>query len=115
MFEHRLGLALGKSLGEIRALPYDEYQSWKHFYSYEPWGWHDLEYRTAMILAQIWNVHIHKRADARTAEDYIRDMPLFVKKAYAEMKLEEELFEKAATASLEEKKRMIAQVLGANK
>lgn len=115
MFEHRLGLALGKSVGEIRALPYEEFQSWKHFYSYEPWGWHDVEYRTGLIAALLWNTHTGKKSQAKKISDYVRDMPKLIEQEYLERKRTEELAEKMRTASKEEKKRMIMQSLGVKK
>lgn len=74
MFDLRLGLALGKSLGEIRTLPYREYQKWQLFYLLEPWGFHDREYRTAAILAQLHNVNTTKKRQAKQPVSYMRDM-----------------------------------------
>jgi hypothetical protein len=69
-----LGLALGKSISEIRALPYPEFRRWQLLYMLEPWGWEDREYRTAAILAQIHNANITKRNQAKTAAFFMRDM-----------------------------------------
>ena len=115
MFEHRLGLALGKSIGEVRAMPVDEYRSWKRYYAYEPWGWHDLEYRTSIILAQLWNTHATKKSQAKKVSDYIRNMEQLVEREYLERQRVEMLKEKMQTASKEEKKRMIMQSFGVKK
>jgi hypothetical protein len=112
LFDHRLGLALGKSLGEIRAIPADEIESWKAFYSLEPWGWHDLEHRTAAILAQIWNVHIHKRYLARQSKDYYRDMFEIYNDAADTEQANQAMRQKLLEANLEERKQMIAQAFG---
>ena len=112
MFEHRLGLALGKSIAEVRALPFDEFMSWKMFYRIEPWGWHDNEYRTAAMLAQMWNTRISKRSQAKKIKDFMRDMPDLLIRGYQELERESALREKMATASKEERKRMIAKSLG---
>lgn len=74
MFEHRLGLALGKSVGEIRQLPYPEFRRWQLMYMLEPWGWQDAEYRTAAILAKLHNANIAKRSDAKAPAFFMRDM-----------------------------------------
>jgi len=74
MFEHRLGLALSKSVGEIRAMPYPEYRSWQIYYMLEPFGWHDNEYRTASTLAMIHNTSVSKKKDLKSVKDFMRDM-----------------------------------------
>jgi hypothetical protein len=73
MFEHRLGLALSKSLGEIRALPYPEYRSWELFYLVEPFGFENDEYRLASILSMLFNVN-RSKGKARNPKDFMRDM-----------------------------------------
>lgn len=73
MFEHRLGLVLGKSVGEVRALPYPEYRSWQIFYLLEPWGFENDEIRAASLLAQIHNVNVSKRSDLQKPAAYMRD------------------------------------------
>lgn len=72
MFEHRLGLALNKSIGEIRSLPYPEYRSWELFSILEPFGWENDEYRAASLLALIYNVNKGK-GKAKTPKDFMRD------------------------------------------
>lgn len=74
MFEHRLGLALGKSLGEVRALPAPEYRRWLLFYLVEPWGFADREYRTGAQLAMLYNINRGK-AKEKDARAFMRDMP----------------------------------------
>lgn len=69
-----MGLALGKSIGEIRALPYPEYRRWQLMYMLEPWGWQDAEYRTAAILAKLHNNNIAKKSDAKAPAFFMRDM-----------------------------------------
>ena len=112
MFEHRLGLALGKSLAEVRNLPFDEFVSWKLYYKLEPWGWHDDEYRTAALLTQMWNTRVTKQSQAKKVKDYIRDMPDLLIRGYQELEREMALKEKMNTASKEDRKRMIAKSLG---
>ena len=70
----RLGLVLGKSLQEIRSLPYPEFRKWMLFYALEPWGFEDREYHTASLRAEIYNTKIHKRSQAKTAKPFMRDM-----------------------------------------
>ncbi|MCZ2155743.1 MAG: hypothetical protein LC114_17900 [Bryobacterales bacterium] len=74
MFEHRLGLALGKSLAEVRALPYPEYRSWQLFYLAEPWGWQNDEYHFAALLAMLYNANRGKKGKARDVKDFMRNM-----------------------------------------
>lgn len=74
MFELRLGLALGKSLAEVRAMPYPEYREWQLFSRIEPFGWHDREYRTAAVLSMLHNAAVEKK-DQKPVEYFIRNMP----------------------------------------
>ena len=112
MFEHRLGLALGKSKAEIRSLPCDEFDDWKLFYMVEPWGWHDREFRVAEILTMLWNTNINKRSQAKKLTTYIRDMYGLIKQAASTKQREAQMGEKFRTASMKDKKRMIAASLG---
>jgi len=74
MFEHRLGLALGMSIGRLRAtMSESEYRSWKTYYKLEPWGFPDREYRTAAVMMLLNNTNITKRQDAKSISDFIRD------------------------------------------
>lgn len=78
MFEHRLGLALSKSVGEIRALPYPEYRSWELFYLVEPFGFENDEYRAASLLAMLYNINRSKKGKAKEIKDFMRDMAKIV-------------------------------------
>lgn len=62
---------LGKSLGEVRSLPYAEFKRWYYFYLLEPWGWHDREARTSMLLTAVLRAGGNKKAKV---EDFYRDM-----------------------------------------
>ena len=73
MFEHRLGLALHKTIGEVRAIPYAEFKSWQFFSMIEPFGFHDDEYRTAAILAMLYNINKGK-GRAKDVSDFMRDL-----------------------------------------
>lgn len=78
MFDHRLGLALGKSLTEIRAMPYPEYRSWYAFYLIEPFGWIQDEVHVARLLSMLNNTHSTKSKDPK---DFMRfDYPEEVSK-----------------------------------
>jgi len=66
-------LALGKTLVEIRAMPYSEFRSWQLFYMLEPFGWHDNEYRTAAILAMLYNANRGK-GKAKQVKEFTRDV-----------------------------------------
>lgn len=70
MFEHRLGLALGMTLGQVRSLSNEEYRSWRAYYQLEPFGWQNQEYQTAAIIAMIHNVNAKK---AKKVSDFMRD------------------------------------------
>lgn len=74
MFDHRLGLALGKSIGEIHKLSYPEYKSWQLFYSVEPWGWHINELRLGRLLALIFNIFRPKNVSPVRGEDFVSDI-----------------------------------------
>jgi hypothetical protein len=103
MFDHRLGLALGKSLDEIRAMNVDEWLSWKDFYALEPWGWQDREYRTAMTMAFFHNVYKKKNSPVARVGDYIRDMTAGIENMIARKKQERDFFK----MTREEKKNII--------
>jgi len=68
-----LGLALSKSIAEIRALPYPEYRSWELFYLLEPFGFENNEYLIAAILAMIYNVN-RAKGKAKQPKDFMRNM-----------------------------------------
>jgi hypothetical protein len=72
MFDHRLGLALGKSLTEIRQMPIGEYESWKSFYLLEPFGWRNEELRTGALVATIVNVNRSRKDKVKSASDFAR-------------------------------------------
>lgn len=84
MFDHRLGLALHKSLAEVRGLPYPEYRSWQMFSLLEPWGWQNEEYHFAALMAMLYNTNRGKKGKARDAKDFMRDMREAVLKELAE-------------------------------
>lgn len=109
MFDHRLGLALGKTLSEIRSMPHDEFESWKTFYRLEPFGFHDREYRTSALLKQMWNTHVTKKAHAKTEKDYYRDMEGLIFEADRKQREYESMRERFMKATPKEKGRMIAQ------
>jgi hypothetical protein len=73
MFDHRLGLALGKSIGEIHALSYREYSDWQLYYLLEPWGWPNEEYAISTILAMLYNANRGK-GKAKDVRDFQRRM-----------------------------------------
>jgi len=79
MFEHRLGLALGKTIGEIRALPAPEYRSWQIYNLVEPWGFEDREYRTAVTLTMLHNINAPKNKQKKP-DVYMRNMTKLVSK-----------------------------------
>lgn len=68
-----MGLALHKSLGEIRALPYPEFSAWQIFYMLEPWGWENNEYLTAALMALLYNMN-RGEGKARKVSEFMRDM-----------------------------------------
>jgi len=90
-------------------MPYPEYASWKRFYLIEPFGWHNEEYRTAAILTMLVNTAVSKKKDQKKIEDYIRDMPKLLEKAYREQEKQQELSVQFKHMSREEKKLMIAK------
>ena len=51
-----------------------EFQSWQLYYVLEPWGWQNDEYRTAVLLAQNYNMRKPKKSHARKPSDFMRDM-----------------------------------------
>lgn len=68
-----MGLALGLTLAQVRALPYAEFRAWQMFYLLEPWGWHDEEYRTASVLTMLYNANRGK-GKPRKLTDFMRKM-----------------------------------------
>jgi hypothetical protein len=79
-----LGLALHKSLGEIRAMPYPEFCAWQTYYMLEPWGWENNEYLFGMLAARIYNNNVSKSKDAKDASAFMRDMDNLVLDALKE-------------------------------
>lgn len=79
----RLGLALGRSRGEVRALPAPEYRDWQLMYLLEPWGWHNLEYLASAIMAMILNVNV-KESDRKKSGYFMREMKNIIIKASLE-------------------------------
>ena len=108
MFEHRLGLALGLTLGQIRALPNEEYRSWRSYYKLEPWGWQDSEYRTAALMATMVNTSATKRNQTKKISDFMRDP----ERAIASQINEAEQREKWLKATKKERMQMLAASFG---
>jgi hypothetical protein len=69
----RLGLALGKTRSEIRALPAPEYHDWELFYALEPWGWANTEFQVAEIMALILRGQVSKKKDIKKPQELMRD------------------------------------------
>jgi hypothetical protein len=81
MFDLRLGLALGKSLEEVRRLPYKEILLWRMFYLVEPWGFVDQEFRDARLLAQLYNINA-PRNKQKPVQRFMRNMVSMVMNAF---------------------------------
>lgn len=111
MFEHRLGLALGMTVAEVRAMTFEEYTSWRYFYVLEPWGWHDREYRTSALLTMLNNVNA-KKSNRKEIKAFIRDMPKLVEQEVMRSRKEVELRDRFKKASKEERMQMIAKSFG---
>jgi len=90
MLEHRLGLALGKSLAEIRAMPYPEFRRWQMYDLIEPIGWPDAEYRTAAILTMLYNANRGK-GHAKDMKDFMRNNLDGILKELRNMQKQEDL------------------------
>lgn len=109
MFDLRLGLALGKSLGEVRNLPLPEVQLWRTYYKLEPWGWFDSEYRTAAVLMMLYNTRLTKTQHAKDLEYFFRDMPELLEQRYNRIIEHRKMRQNLLNASKEEKRQMIAR------
>lgn len=92
-------------------MPYEEFQNWRTFYQLEPWGWHDREYRTASLLAMLVNINV-KRQHRKNTDEFMRDMPKLIEKAYREFEYEQEMRNRYKTAGKAERAKMIARSLG---
>ena len=111
MFEHRLGLALGMSIGQLRSdMSESEFRSWKTYYKLEPWGFPDREYRTAAIMMMLNNTNITKRKDAKRISDFIRDP---VKAVNEQIDMADKR-QKLLNATKEERADMIAKSFGSS-
>lgn len=84
-----MGLALGKDLNEIRQMPYPQFRRWQLYYALEPWGWENDEYRTAALLAMLYNAYRGKNK-AKEPKHFIRDMK---KEILAALKEEPDIYE----------------------
>ena len=73
MFEHRLGLALSKSISEIRSMSYVEFRSWQLFYLLEPWGWQNEEYYAAVNMAMLYNIN-RSKGKVKEPKEFMRDL-----------------------------------------
>lgn len=104
MFQHRLGLALGMTLGQIRAMPAPEYESWKLYYKVEPWGWREDEFRSARLLTYIYNSNVSTRSDAKQIRHFLRDPEVTIK----EMVYQKEMRDRLMNATDDERSEMIA-------
>jgi hypothetical protein len=93
-------------------MSYQEFKSWQMFYLIEPWGWYDREYRTAALLAMMVNVNKGKKGKNKTEQDFMRDMPSLVEKAYHDQSSQEAMREKLLTANINERRQMIARAFG---
>ena len=80
MFELRLGAQLGKSLSEIRAMPYPEFRLWQNFYALEPFGFDNIEFHVSRILAQMYNLQV-KKSQRKKLSYWLRDMKKLVLQA----------------------------------
>jgi hypothetical protein len=90
-------------------MTYEEFKSWQAYYLVEPWGFHDREYRTASLLAQMWNVRVQKRQNIKQVKDFYRDMPSLLEEHHQQAIKAQERRAKMKTASKQEKIRMIAE------
>ena len=54
-------------------MPYPEFRRWQLFYMLEPWGWQDNEYKTASLLAMLYNANAGK-GKGKAQLYYMRDM-----------------------------------------
>jgi hypothetical protein len=68
----RLGSLLGKTIGEVRALPVSEYRKWQLFYILEPWGYHNTEFLFGKLLAVLYTLASHDKTNY-TAKQFMRD------------------------------------------
>jgi len=59
-------LALGKSIGEIRALPNPEYEYWKLFYALEPFG-------AGADTANLYNLNRDPKKPAKNEDELLHD------------------------------------------
>ena len=73
-----MGALLGKSREEIRAIPAVEFQMWQSYYLIEPWGFENIEFLSARIMAQMFNLQQSKRSHRKKISVWIRDMPKLV-------------------------------------
>lgn len=64
-------MALHKTIGEIREMPYPEFRRWKLIYLVKPWGFDQMEYWFASLRAEVYNAH-HKTP--KGPKDFMRDM-----------------------------------------
>lgn len=108
-----MGLALGKTRSEIRAIPYPEFYGWQLYEMLEPFGWRDREERTGLLLAQIYNTKVEKKSKAKQMTDFIRDMPKLIIEAWEKHERHESQIETFEQMSKAEKRRYIANQFGA--
>lgn len=65
-----MALALGKTLGEVDALPYPELMEWGEYFAKHPPPLVRLEVMIAALNATLSNIHRRKGSRARSAMDF---------------------------------------------
>jgi hypothetical protein len=73
----RLGLALHKTIEEIRDMPVTHYHRWELFYQLEPWGWEEQEYQFAKLRSELWSI-ANKGKKQFKAIDFMRDLTKWI-------------------------------------
>lgn len=64
-------MALGRTLGEIAAMPAAELDTWRAFYHLDPWGEQRADLRNALVATILANANRRKGAPAFKLRDFM--------------------------------------------
>lgn len=71
-FLHRLALALGRTVAELRAgMSYNELRAWDEYYRLEPWGPARDNMHAGLVASTLVNINRRKGTRAATFQDFM--------------------------------------------
>ena len=115
MLEHRLGLALGKTIGEIRQIPYPEFRRWRRYNVIEPIGWPNTEYQYGMLAHVIYNMNRSSKTKAKKPQDFMRDMVQELDRAISQTNMRQRYEQMSIEEKRAYQKKQLQSMLGSGR